>query len=127
MYVLQFLVPFFSNVKSRKKRFNVVFYCTGTGTLFCSVLLKLRLGTSFHNSVLVSGETLLAIEAGHQEGGAGGCGTTPTCPALDPATQAREYRGGGTLPRHGIEQVQLNNAVDIVISNTVVAYKIFLC
>ncbi len=34
----------------------------------------------------------------------GGLGSAP-CPALDPVSQAREYRGGGTLPRHGLEQV----------------------
>jgi hypothetical protein len=50
---------------------------------------------------LFLGETLLPIETGQE---AGGLGSAP-CPALDPVSQAREYRGGGTLPRHGLEQV----------------------
>ena len=50
---------------------------------------------------LFLGETLLPIETGQE---AGGPGSAP-CPALDPVSQAREYRGGGTLPRHGLEQV----------------------
>ena len=63
----------------------------------CNSYFDVKTLKSFYDILILSaGETYLPIEAAL----AGRPGDR------DAALEAKEYRGGGTLPRHGLQQVQ---------------------